>query len=91
MTGTGLSIITDNNKFSYNKAVNTINRHQKENIAKLEWALSNVINEITPFQKAIAELAVSIDSLKKQVFLNQCLIDNWEKSAPYSYPIELLD
>ena len=38
-TGSGLSIITQNNKNSYNVAVNTINKHQRENVSKLERAL----------------------------------------------------
>lgn len=44
MTGTSLSIVTENNSQSYNTAVNTINIHQKDNVRKLENALHNANN-----------------------------------------------
>ena len=44
MTGTSLSIVTENNSQSYNTAVNTINLHQKDNVRKLENALHNANN-----------------------------------------------
>lgn len=90
MTGTGLSIITDNNKDSYNTAVNAINRHQKENVSKLERALVVANNNNDKLSDALSEVEKSISNLKRQAFYNQCLIDNWESTAPYSYPVDLL-
>ena len=90
MTGTGLSIITEDNKDSYNTAVNTINRHQKDNVLKLQSALNNASYNNTTLQAAVAELSSTMQQLKKQVFINQALIDNWESTAPYSYPVDLL-
>lgn len=90
MTGTGLSIITENNKDSYNAAVNTINKHQKDNVSKLERALTVANSNNDKLSEAITEIQNSIDNLKRQVFYNQCLIDNWESTAPYSYPVDLL-
>lgn len=90
MTGTGLSIITQNNKDSYNSAVNTINRHQKDNVSKLERALVVANSNNDKLSDALKEVQKSIDNLKHQAFYNQCLIDNWNSTAPYSYPVELL-
>lgn len=89
-TGTGLSVITQNNKDSYNTIVNTINRHQKENVAKLDRALVVANSNNAKLSEALSKVQVSIINLKKQVFYNQCLIDNWNSVAPYSYPTELL-
>ena len=89
-TGSGLSIITQNNKNSYNVAVNTINKHQKENVSKLERALVVANSNNDKLAEALSEVQKSINNLKRQAFYNQCLIDNWESTAPYSYPVDLL-
>ena len=87
MAGTGLSIITKNTIQSYNTAVNTINRHQKENIAQVESTLKGLHN----FYNSIASLEDALNSLKKQIFLNQCMIDNWNvANPPYIYQIDIL-
>lgn len=90
MTGTGMNVITNDNTHSYNTAVAAINKHQKENVAKLENALSLANGNNEKLQSSLNEVNKSINDLKKQVFINQCLIDNWELSAPYTFPVELL-
>lgn len=90
MTGTGMNVITGDNTQSYNTAVAAINKHQKENVAKLENALSLANSNNDRLQQSLNEVSKSINDLKKQVFINQCLIDNWELSAPYTFPVELL-
>lgn len=90
-TGNGLNVITKNNIKSYNTTVNAINAFQKDNIRKLNLALANIEEPITKLAKTVGILQSSISSLQKQVFLNQVLIDNWEKNPPYSYDYTILD
>lgn len=90
MTGTGVSIITNENDQSYNGAVYKINQHQKSNVEKLESALNNATRNNEELNESIANINRTISNLKKQIYINQCLIDNWDKNPPYFYPIELL-
>ena len=90
-TGTGVSVITQNDSVSYNRAVNTINVHQKENVNKLESALVNANRNNDALQESLAAVKNNIKNVKRQVFINQCLIDNWPKTPPYTYPTDLLD
>ena len=89
-TGTGMNVITNNNTQSYNTAVSAINKHQKENVAKLESALVVANNNNEKLQASLNEVNRSINNLKKQIFINQCLIDNWENNTPYTFPTEIL-
>lgn len=90
MTGTGVSIITNENDQSYNSAVYKINQHQKDNVSKLESALNNANRNNEQLAQSISEINNSITNLNKQIYVNQCLIDNWDRNPPYSYPVELL-
>lgn len=90
MTGTGVSIITNENDQSYNSAVYKINQHQKDNVSKLESALNNANRNNEQLAQSISEINNSITNLNKQIYVNQCLIDNWNNEQPYSYPVELL-
>ena len=90
MTGTGVSIITNENDQSYNGAVYKINQHQKDNVSKLENALDNASRNNEELNKSISAINKTIANLNKQIYINQCLIDNWNKNPPYSYPTELL-
>lgn len=90
MTGTGVSIITNENDQSYNSAVYKINQHQKDNVSKLESALNNANKNNEQLAQSISEINNSIINLNKQIFVNQCLINNWNNEQPYSYPVELL-
>lgn len=90
MTGTGVSIITNENDQSYNSAVYKINQHQKDNVSKLESALNNASRNNEELNKSISAINKTIANLNKQIYINQCLIDNWNKNPPYSYPTELL-
>ena len=90
MTGTGVSIITNENDQSYNSAVYKINQHKKDNVSKLESALNNANKNNEQLAQSISEINNSIINLNKQIFVNQCLINNWNNEQPYSYPVELL-
>lgn len=90
MTGTGVSIITNENDQSYNSAVYKINQHQKANVEKLDSALNNANRNNEQLSQSIMEINKSILNLNKQIYINQCLIDNWNNNPPYSYPVELL-
>lgn len=90
MTGTGVSIITNENDQSYNSAVYKINQHQKDNVSKLENALNNANRNNEQLSQSISKINNSITNLNKQIYVNQCLIDNWNNEQPYSYPVELL-
>lgn len=90
MTGTGVSIITNENDQSYNSAVYKINQHQKDNVSKLESALNNANRNNEQLSQSISEINNSITNLNKQIYVNQCLIDNWNNEQPYTYPVELL-
>lgn len=90
MTGTGVSIITNENDQSYNSAVYKINQHQKANVEKLDSALNNASRNNEELNKDILDVNKSITNLNKQIYINQCLIDNWDRNPPYSYPVELL-
>lgn len=90
MTGTGVSIITNENDQSYNSAVYKINQHQKDNVSKLESALNNANKNNKQLAQSISEINNSIINLNKQIYINQCLINNWNNEQPYSYPVELL-
>ena len=91
MTGTGISVISNDDASSYNRAVAVINQKQKENVVKLERALAVANANNTKLQTSIDNIQDKLKDLKKQVYVNQCLIDNWDKEAPYSYPVEMLD
>ena len=90
MTGTGISIVTENNSKSYNTAVNTINLHQKDNVRKLENALYNANSNNATLWGSLEVINSNIRNCKKQVFINNALIVNWNKEAPFTYNIELL-
>lgn len=90
MTGTGVSIITNENDQSYNSAVYKINQHQKDNVSKLESALNNANKNNEQLAQSISEINNSVINLNKQIYINQCLINNWNNEQPYSYPVELL-
>lgn len=90
MTGTGINAITQNTIPSYNTTVNAINRFQKDNVNKLDRALSNVYDSNSRLNSSIGLLVNSITSLQKQVFLNQVLLDNWDHQPPYSYDYTIL-
>ena len=90
MTGTGISVITDNTSKSYNTAVHSINIHQKDNIRKLENALYNANNKNAALLASLEVINEAIRNCKKQVFINNALIVNWNKSEPFTYNIELL-
>lgn len=91
MTGTGMSVVTQNNIDSYNAAVNNINRNQKKNIIEVEKSLGNLRDSTASFLVSIQSLQKALDSLKKQIFLNQCMIDNWDvANPPYIYQTEIL-
>lgn len=91
MTGTGISVITQNNIESYNTAVNSINRNQKKNVIQVEKSLNTLQKAASNFQVSIQRLQTALDSLKKQIFLNQCMIDNWSvTNPPYIYQIDIL-
>ena len=90
MTGTSLSIVTDNTSKSYNTAVNTINLHQKDNVRKLENALYNANSNNAALLASLEVINNSIKNCKKQVFVNNALIVNWDKEAPFTYNTELL-
>lgn len=91
MAGTGMSVVTQNNIDSYNAAVNSINRNQKKNIIEVEKSLGNLRGSTASFLVSIQSLQKALDSLKKQIFLNQCMIDNWGvANPPYIYQTEIL-
>lgn len=90
VTGTGLSVITQNDSVSYNRSVNVINVHQKDNVEKLESALVNANRNNSALQESLAAIKNNIKNVKKQVFINQCLIDNWNRNPPYTYPTDML-
>lgn len=77
MTGTGLSIITQDSVQSYNKAVNTINQHQRRNVQLLNKALENANSTNIQIETSYAVLASEMAKLKENVFINQTLCDNW--------------
>lgn len=89
-TGTSLSLVTENNSQSYNTAVNTINIHQKDNVRKLENALHNANNNNAALLASLNVINENIKNCKKQVFVNNALIVNWNKDAPFTYNTELL-
>ena len=91
MTGTSLSLVTENNSQSYNAAVNTVNTHQKDNVRKLENALHNANNNNAALLASLNVINENIKNCKKQIFVNNALIVNWNKDAPFTYNIELLD
>lgn len=91
MTGTGMNVITNNNTQSYNTAVSAINKHQKENVAKLESALVVANSNNEKLQNSLNEVNRSINNLKKQVFINDALIQNWDRNAPYVFNLDLLN
>lgn len=91
MTGTGMNVITNDNTHSYNTAVAAINKHQKENVAKLESALVVANSNNEKLQNSLNEVNRSINNLKKQVFINDALIQNWDRNAPYVFDLDLLN
>lgn len=89
-TGSGLSIITNENDQSYNSAVYKINIHQKSNVDKLENALNNASKNNDLLQSSLLQVNNSINNLNKQIFINQALIDNWNRNPPYYYNVDIV-
>ena len=85
-----MNLITSPNNMSYNKAVNDINRHQKENVKKLNSALTTATQRNASLSATINELSVKVQQIKRQIFLNQGFLDNWSKSSPYSFDTTML-
>ena len=67
-TGSGLSIITNENDQSYNSAVYK--------------------NDL--LQSSLLQVNNSINNLNKQIFINQALIDNWDRNPPYYYNVDIV-
>ena len=91
MTGTGMNVITNNDTQSYNTAVSAINKHQKDNVAKLESALVVANSNNEKLQNSLNEVNRSINNLKKQIFINDALIQNWDRNTPYVFDLDLLN
>ena len=85
-----MNLVTNPNNLSYNKAVNDINRHQKENVKKLNAALTTATQRNASLSSTINELSVKVSQIKRQIFLNQGFIDTWGKSIPYSFDTTML-
>ena len=79
-----LSVITNDNLQSYNRAVNAINQNQRNNIRKLNTALDQANAANTNIRAAYANLSSVIQELKSKVFINQALCDNFGICMIYS-------
>lgn len=78
-----LSVITNDNLQSYNRAVNAINQNQRNNIRKLNIALEQANSANSNIATAYANLSNVIKELKGKVFINQALCDNFDKCNIY--------
>lgn len=76
-----LSVITNDNTQSYNRAVYAINQNQRNNVRKLSSALQEANSANNRIQSAYTELELVIGELKKKVFVNQALCDNFGACA----------
>lgn len=79
-----LSVITNDNVQSYNRAVNAINQNQRNNIRKLSIALEQANSANSNIAIAYASLDSTISKLKEKVFINQALCDNFDKCNIYT-------
>ena len=79
-----LSVITNDNLQSYNRAVNAINQNQRNNIRKLNIALEQANLANANIRAAYANLSSVIQELKSKVFINQALCDNFGICMIYS-------
>jgi len=79
-----LSVITNDNLQSYNRAVNAINQNQRNNIIKLNTALEQANLANANIRAAYANLSSVIQELKSKVFINQALCDNFGICMIYS-------
>lgn len=79
-----LSVITNDNLQSYNRAVNAINQNQRNNIRKLNAALDQANSANANIQIAYANLSNVIRELKNKVFINQALCDNFDICLIYT-------
>lgn len=79
MTG-GLSVITKDDLLSYNRAVNAINQNQRNNIRKLSIALDQANSANNQIRIAYNNLSQTMNELKRKVFINQALCDNFDIS-----------
>lgn len=79
-----LSVITNDNVQSYNRAVNAINQNQRNNIRKLSIALEQANSANSNIAIAYASLDSAISKLKEKVFINQALCDNFDKCNIYT-------
>lgn len=79
-----ISVITQNDLQSYNRAVNAINQNQRNNIRKLNIALEQANSANSQIQVAYANLSNVIKELKGKVFVNQALCDNFDICLIYS-------
>lgn len=72
-----LSVITNDNTQSYNRAVYAINQNQRNNVRKLSTALQEANSANDQIRVAYVNLDNTISELKKKVFINQTLCDNF--------------
>ena len=79
-----LSVITQNDLQSYNRAVNAINQNQRNNIRKLNIALEQANSANSNIAAAYANLSNVIKELKGKVFINQALCDNFDICMIYT-------
>lgn len=79
-----ISVITQNDLQSYNRAVNAINQNQRNNIRKLSIALEQANSANSQIQIAYSNLSNVIKELKGKVFINQALCDNFDICMIYT-------
>ena len=79
-----LSVITNDNLQSYNRAVNAINQNQRNNIRKLNTALDQANLSNASIRTAYANLDAALSKLKEKIFINQALCDNFDKCNIYT-------
>jgi len=88
---TGLSLTTELDTKSYNRAVNTVNIYSKQIEQLLGSAYRNSLAYDDKLTASLAKITNTFRQLQKQIFINQSIINNFNANAPYQYPTTLLE
>ena len=88
---TGLSLTTELDTQSYNRAVNTVNIYSKQIEQLLGSAYRNSLAYDDKLTASLAKITETFRQLQKQIFINQSIINKINANAPYQYPTTLLE
>lgn len=84
-------ILADINTKAYNRSLQVIGLHNQNNIRILQSAINNASLYTDQLNRLLAKIMESEVQLKRQIFVNQSVVDNIDKEPPYIFPTSILE